>query len=80
MPVEITVPNWFDADLDLGVELFVRHVSIMGNEPLRVTETSVNFEADWSFLENLASLGCGNLVELGMSMLGQVLMEEHDQD
>ena len=75
VPVEINVPNWFDADLDLAVELFVRHVSLTGNEPLSVTVSSVDFDVDWSFLENLASLGCGHLVELGMSKLGQVLME-----
>ena len=75
VPVEINVPNWFDADLDLAIELAVRHVSTTGNSPLRVTVSNVNFEVDWSFLENLASLGCGHLVELGMSQLGQVLME-----
>jgi len=75
VPVEINVPNWFDADLDLAIELSVRHVSTTENSPLRVAVHSVNFEVDWSFLENLASLGCGHLVELGMSQLGQVRME-----
>jgi hypothetical protein len=75
VPVEINVPNWFDADLDLAIELAVRHVSTTGNEPLNVTVHSIDFDVDWSFLENLASLGCGHLVELGMSKLGQVLME-----
>jgi hypothetical protein len=36
---------------------------------------NVDFEVDWSFLENLASLGCGHFFELGMSKLVQVLME-----
>jgi hypothetical protein len=75
VPVEISVPSWFDANVDLAVELSVRHVSITGDSPLRVAVHSVSFDVDWSFLENLASLGCGHFVELGMSQLGQVLME-----
>ncbi|WP_035356910.1 hypothetical protein [Edaphobacter aggregans] len=75
VPVEINVPDWFDANLDLAIELSVRHISTTGNSPLSVAVHNVNFEVDWSFLENLASLGCGHLVELGMSQLGQVLME-----
>jgi hypothetical protein len=74
VPVEINVPNWFDADLDLTFELIVRHVSTT-DSPLRVTASNILFEVNWSLLENLASLGCGFLVELGMSKLGQVLME-----
>jgi hypothetical protein len=53
----------------------VRHVSTTGNSPLRIALHSVNFEVDWSFFENLASLGSGHFVEQGMSQLGQVLME-----
>lgn len=75
VPVEINVPNWFDADLDLTFELFVRHTSTTGNSPLSVTANNITFDVNWSFLENLASLGCGHLVGLGMSKLGQVLME-----
>ncbi len=75
VPVEIHVPDWFDANLDLSIELSVRHIAITGNSPLMVNVHNVNFEVDWSFLENLASLGCGHFVELGMSKLGQVLME-----
>jgi hypothetical protein len=75
VPAEINVPDWFDADLNLTIELFVRFVSSTGDAPLSVTEHSVDFEVDWSFLENLVSLGCGHFVEMGMTELGQVLME-----
>lgn len=75
VPAEINVPNWFDANLDLAIELSVRHVSSTGDSPLSVSITKVDFDVDWSLLENLVSLGCGHLVEMGMSELGQVLME-----
>jgi hypothetical protein len=76
VPAKIPVPNWFNADLDVAITLSVAYQSIVGRPPIRVSAPEVSFDVNWSFFENLASLGCGAIVERGMSKLGQVLMAD----
>lgn len=66
--------------LDVTITLLVALQSIPERPPIRISASEVGFDVDWSFFENLASLGCGAFVERGMSKLGQILMEEIVQE
>jgi hypothetical protein len=76
VPLTINVPDWFDADMSITIQLKVIDAS-----PVTVIAPIVSADVSWSFFENLASLGCGHFVESGMTkmaeaFLGQIVQTE----
>lgn len=67
VPLEIKVPDWFNADMDIGVQLSVHGVAV---SPKRVT-----VDVSWTFFEHLASLACTGFIQSGMQQLAQQFME-----
>ena len=74
VPVTISVNNWFDADMNITINLSVFQISTSAGSPIKVVASQVSLNVSWSFLENLASLGCTSFVESGMSQIGQAFM------
>ena len=74
VPVTIKVEDWFDADMDIAIQLTVFQISTSEGSPIKISAHEVNLNVSWSFLENLASLGCTAVVGSGMSKIGQVFL------
>jgi hypothetical protein len=66
IPLEIEVPNWFNADMDIGVTL-----KVSAGTPVLVTASSISVDVSWSFFEHLASLFCTSAVQSGMQKLAR---------
>jgi len=71
VPLSINVPDWFDADMDIPIQ-----ITAAGNTNLFVGDAVVNPTVSWSFLSNLLSLGCTGLIGDGMSQISKVFLEE----
>ena len=69
VPLTINVPDWFDADMNIDLQL-----SMVGGTPLGLVVTQTSVDVDWTFFENLLSLGCGSLVESGMEQMAEAFM------
>ena len=69
VPLTINVPDWFDADMSIDLQL-----SMVPGKPLGLVVTQTSVDVDWTFFENLLSLGCGSLVESGMEQMAQAFM------
>ena len=72
VPLTLDVPDWFDADMDIHVQLTIggRDGVVIVAAP--VVEASV----DWSLLSDILSGGCTAAVATGMTKLAQVFLEE----
>jgi len=72
IPLTLDVPDWFDADMDIHVQLTIggRDGVVIVAAP--VVEASV----DWSLLSDILSGGCTVAVATGMSKLAQVFLQE----
>jgi hypothetical protein len=72
VPLTLDVPDWFDADMDIHVQLTIggRDGVVIVAAP--VVEASV----DWSLLSDILSGGCTVAVATGMSKLAQVFLQE----
>lgn len=69
IPLEIEVPDWFNADMDIDVQLH-----IAGGWPVGVSVERVGVDVSWTLLEHLASLLCTGLVQSGMEQMAQALL------
>ena len=69
VPLTINVPDWFDADMSIDIQL-----ALSAGKPLRVGVVQTSVSVDWTFFENLLSLGCGGLVESGMEQIATEFM------
>lgn len=69
VPLTINVPDWFDADMSIDIQL-----SMVPGKPLGIAVSQTSVSVNWTFFENLLSLGCGNLVESGMEQMAQAFM------
>ena len=67
----ISVPNWFDADMDIAIQL-----TISGRSQVFVKAPVVNPKVSWSLLSNLTSLGCTSFIGDGMTQISKVFLEE----
>ena len=71
VPLTINVPNWFDADMDIHIQLTISGADghVLVGAP--VVDPQVNF----SLLSNLASLGCTDAIGLGMTKMAYAFLE-----
>ena len=63
VPLEIEVPDWFNADMNIGVQL-----AVFG---FTVSTKTLNVDVKWNFFEHLASLGCTGFVQSGMELIAK---------
>jgi hypothetical protein len=67
VPLELKVPDFFNADMDISIDLAVSGFSVKAR--------SVSVSVDWSFFEGLTTLGCSKFVESGMEKMAQTFLE-----
>jgi len=67
-PLNINVPDWFDADMTIAIQ-----IDISGGSSLQVSAPTVNVQVSWGLASNLLSLGCTDLIGSGMTQIAQVL-------
>jgi hypothetical protein len=71
VPLSINVPDWFDADMNIAIQL-----TITGASQVFVAAPVVNPQVSWSFLSNLLSLACTSFIGDGMTQISKVFLEE----
>jgi len=71
VPLSINVPNWFDANMSIDIQL-----AVLAGRPITVSARSISVGVSWSFFEHLASLFCTGFVQSGMEKMAQVFMED----
>ena len=71
VPLSLNIPDWFDADMTITVDL-----RVSGGSKLSVSTGDVSADVSWSFFENLASLECGHFVEQGMTKIAEALLTQ----
>jgi hypothetical protein len=72
IPLTLNVPDWFDADMDIHVQLMLG-----GSSGVVIVEAPVvQATVDWSLLSAILSGGCSDAVGAGMSKLAQVFVEQ----
>jgi len=71
IPITIEVPDWFDADMDIHIQL-----TITGADGhVFVAAPVVDPQVHWSLLSNLASFGCTDAIGLGMTKISYAFLE-----
>jgi hypothetical protein len=71
VPIAIDVPDWFDADADIHIQLTITGA----NQQVFVAAPVVDPRVSWSLLSNLLSLGCTDVVSSGMTQLSKAFLE-----
>ena len=71
VPIAIDVPDWFDADMDIHIELTIAGA----DQQVFVAAPVVDPRVSWSLLSNLLSLGCTDVVSSGMTQISKVFLE-----
>ncbi len=71
IPLELEVPDWFNADMIIGIQL-----SVLAGLPVKVASKSVTVDVRWGFFEHLASLFCTGFVQSGMEQIAREFMED----
>jgi hypothetical protein len=71
VPLELNVPHWFNADMEIFIQLAV-HVGL----PIIVTAPRVSASVSWTFFENLASVGCGHFIQSGMTQMAETFLAD----
>jgi hypothetical protein len=71
VPITIDIPDWFDADMDIHIQL-----TITGADGhVFVAAPVVDPQVNWSLLSNLSSLGCTDAIGLGMTKISYAFLE-----
>jgi hypothetical protein len=71
VPITIEIPDWFDADMDIHIQL-----TITGADGhVFVAAPVVDPQVHWSLLSNLASFGCTDAIGLGMTKISYAFLE-----
>jgi len=71
IPIAIDVPNWFDADMNIHIQLTIAG----GNGKVFVAAPVVDPQVNWSLLSNLLTFGCTDAIGSGMSQISKVFLE-----
>ena len=71
VPLTIDVPDWFDADMDIHIQLTITGADGHVFVAVPVVDPQVNF----SLLSNLASLGCTDAIGSGMTKMAYAFLE-----
>lgn len=62
----LNVPNWFDADMNITIQL-----SVLPGPKIKVASKNVFVNVKWGFFEHLTSLGCTGFVQSGMEQIAR---------
>ncbi len=71
VPITIDVPDWFDADMDIHIQLTITGAA--GH--VFVAAPVVDPQVSWSLASNLASLGCTDAIGKGMTKISYAFLE-----
>ena len=71
VPITIEVPDWFDADMDIHIQLTITGA----NGHVFVAAPVVDPQVNWSLASNLASFGCTDAIGLGMTKISYAFLE-----
>jgi hypothetical protein len=71
VPLTISVPDWFDADMDIHIELTINGA----NGHVFVAAPVVDPQVSFSLLSNLLSFGCTDAIGAGMTKMASVFLE-----
>ena len=71
IPIAISVPNWFDADMNIHIQLTIAGA---GGQVF-VAAPVVDPQVSWSLLSNLLSFGCTDAIGSGMTQISKVFIE-----
>src|SRR5579884_480100 len=76
IPLNIDVPDWFDAEADFTVQLNVEATGLQSALQINVSLTNVNVDISWSLIGELVSLGCEHFVETGMQKVAEAFVTQ----
>ena len=71
VPIAIDVPDWFDANMNIHIQLTI---SGAGGHVF-VAAPVVDPQVSWSLLSNLLSFGCTDAIGSGMTQISKVFLE-----
>jgi hypothetical protein len=71
VPITIDVPDWFDADMDIHLQLTITGA----NGHVFVAAPVVDPQVSWSLGSNLASVGCTDAIGKGMTKISYAFLE-----
>jgi len=71
VPITIDVPDWFDADMDIHIQLTITGA----NGHVFVAAPVVDPQASFSLLSNLLSFGCSDAVSTAMTKMAYAFLE-----
>lgn len=70
LPIKFSVPNWFDADVQVALKFGLRAVdrapSLNTDMRVHAELLSASIDVSWHFLEHLLSLGCTGAVQAAL--------------
>jgi hypothetical protein len=76
IPLNLNVPDWFDATMSIAVQIEVEMQGVPPQAAVWVQVTNVGIDVSWSWYGTLLSLGVTSAVAAGMEKIAQVFMSE----
>jgi hypothetical protein len=71
IPLEIEVPSWFNADMDVSL----RFSLFAASERVRAVLNDVSVDVSWTFLEHLAGLGITGIIQGALEEMAKAMLE-----
>jgi hypothetical protein len=76
IPLNIDVPDWFDAEADFTVQLNVEPTGSQTALKIDVTLANVNTDISWSLFGEILSLGCEHFIETAMQKVAEAFVTQ----
>ena len=76
IPLNIDVPDWFDAEADFTVELNVEPTGSLTALSFDVTLANVSVDISWSLFGEILSLGCEHFIETAMQKVAEAFVTQ----
>jgi hypothetical protein len=76
IPLNINVPDWFDAQADIAVVLNVQGSGPITGRAVAISLPSVNTNVSWNLASQILSLGCEHFIENAMQTLATAFLTQ----
>jgi hypothetical protein len=76
IPLNIDVPDWFDAEADFTVQLNVGPTGSQTGLKIDVALANVNVDINWSLFGEILSLGCEHFIETAMQKVAEAFVTQ----
>lgn len=76
IPLNIDVPDWFDAEANFTVQLNVEPAGPQTAVKIDVTLANVNVDISWSLFGEILSLGCEHFIEIAMQKMAEAFVTQ----